>query len=84
MNKISWHDVQELAAIVCGLPEDAEDDVVEQALCDEFEISLETFHRLIEALAPMTPASVSPLTGTPYSGFAKDGVFIVKLEVEDD
>lgn len=72
-------EVEELAEVVCGLPEGSGRDTIEQALCDKFEISIESFEKLIKALAPMTPAAVSPLTGEAFSGFARNGTFIVRV-----
>lgn len=76
---IYWHDIEDLAAAICGMDEDSCGADVEQALYEEFEVSFEMFSKLIAVLAPMTPAAVSPLTGQQYSGFVKDGAFIVKV-----
>lgn len=76
---ISYWEVEELAEAICGLPEGTDRDTTEQVLFDKFEISFESFGKLIKALAPMTPAAVSPLTGEAFSGFARGGAFIVKV-----
>jgi hypothetical protein len=76
---IHYWEVEELAEAICGLPEGTDSDTTEQMLYDKFEISFESFGKLIEALAPMTPAAVSPLTGDAFSGFARGGAFIVKV-----
>lgn len=76
---IHYWEVEELAEAICGLPEGTDGDTIEQVLCDEFEISFESFNKLIKALAPMTPPAVSPLTGEAFSGFARGGAFIVKV-----
>lgn len=74
-----YWEVEELAEAICGLPEGTDSYTIEQMLCDKFEISFESFGKLIEALAPMTPPAVSPLTGEAFSGFARGGAFIVKV-----
>ena len=80
--RLDWHDVEELAANLCGLdPDDYESDAVEQALWDKFEVSFECFEKLINALVPFTVGAVSPLSGTGFQGFVKDGCFICKIEM---
>ena len=76
---IYYWEVENLAEVICGLPEGTDSDTIEQELCDKFEISFESFQKLIKVLAPMTPAAVSPLTGEAFSGFAHDGAFIVRV-----
>ena len=45
--KISYYDAEELAAKLLGFSEDYEPDDVEQKLWDVYEISMNSFHRLI-------------------------------------
>ena len=75
-----WIDVEELARVITGVGDDAESDEVEGALYDQYEISFESFHKLIDKLAVMTPVARTALTDRPFTGFVHDGAFIVKEE----
>jgi len=68
--KISYYDAEELAAKLLGFSEDYEPDDVEQKLWDVYEISMNSFHRLICDLAPMCEVGQSPITGEKFRGFA--------------
>ena len=68
--KISYYDAEELAAKLLGFGEDYEPDDVEQKLWDVYEISMDSFHRLISDLAPMCEVGQSPITGEKFRGFA--------------
>ena len=68
--KISYYDAEELAAKLLGFSEDYEPDDVEQKLWDVYEISMNSFHRLISDLAPMCEVGQSPITGEKFRGFA--------------
>ena len=68
--KISDYDAEELAAKLLGFGEDYEPDEVEQKLFDVYEISMDSFHRLISDLAPMCEVGQSPITGEKFRGFA--------------
>jgi hypothetical protein len=78
---MDWIEADELAIAVLGLDEDADSDVVEQEMADRFEISMESFRSIAEALLKLTPPSTAAVTGTKYHGFVKDGVFVVKEEI---
>lgn len=78
--RVDWVDVEELIREMMG-NEDADSDEVEQYLCDKYEVSFESFHKIVEALLPFTIPTQSPLTGAIYHGFAKDDCYIVKGEV---
>jgi len=68
--KISYYDAEELAAKLLWFSEDYEPDDVEQKLWDVYEISMNSFHRLISDLAPMCEVGQSPITGEKFRGFA--------------
>jgi hypothetical protein len=70
MMTISDYDAEELAAKLLGFSEDYEPDDVEQKLWDVYEISMNSFHRLICDLAPMCEVGKSPLTNERFRGFA--------------
>lgn len=67
---ISDYDTEELAAKLLGFSEDYEPDEVEQKLWDVYEISMDSFHKLICGLAPMCEVGQSPITGEKLRGFA--------------
>ena len=69
---------EEFAGILCGLPEGADSDAVEQALFEKFEISSENFHKLMQHLVPYCMVAKSPVTDTVYQGFAHDGMWHLK------
>ena len=78
--KVDYYDVISLASVICGKSADYEDaDEVEQKLYDKFEISLESFHLIIEKLIELTPTWKSPLTDTVFHGFVKGNFAIVRL-----
>jgi hypothetical protein len=80
--KINWHDVEDLAALVLGLEDDAQSDAIERELWDKLEISFEDFQNIVEVLLPFTIPAKSPLTDTVYHGFVNDGAFVVKAELK--
>lgn len=76
---IGWMGAEELAAVVCGLDEDNYDSgQVEDALYEKFDCSFETFHKIAEALVPLTIPATAALSGQSFRGFVKNGSFIVK------
>lgn len=70
MMAISNYDSEELAAKVLGFGEEYDPDEVEQKLFDVYEISMDSFHKLISDLAPMCEVGQSPLTNERSRGFA--------------
>ncbi len=70
MTTINDYEAEELAAKLLGFSEDYEPDEVEQKLFDVYEISIDSFHRLICDLAPMCEVGQSPLTNERFRGFA--------------
>ena len=67
---ISDYDAEELAAKLLGFGDEYEPDEVEQKMYDVYEISMESFHKLICGLAPMCEVGQSPLSGKKSRGFA--------------
>jgi hypothetical protein len=82
---MNWVDADELAVAVLGLDEEtADSDAIEQAVSARFDISMEQFQAVAEALMPFTiPAQVA-ISGKAFNGFVKDGVFICKQPVTLD
>jgi hypothetical protein len=70
MTTINDYEAEELAAKLLGFSEDYEPDEVEQKLFDVYEISMDSFHRLICDLAPMCEVGQSSLTHERFRGFA--------------
>lgn len=87
MEMIEDFEAAELAAAILEQEEpetDDEIDAIEAELVDRFGVDLVQFASLAAALLPFCAEGVSPLTGSVYRGFAKDGCFIVKTEVVVD
>jgi hypothetical protein len=82
MSKMDWMDAEELAAKVCGLPDDYDSDGVETAIYEKFDCSFETFHKIAESLMKFTLPAKSALTDKVYRGFVDGDFFICKEEVE--
>lgn len=76
-----WMDAEELACAVLALPDDAGSAEIEQALADKFEISMEQFQKVAEALMPFTIPAKAAISGEAFYGFVKGGAFICKPPV---
>jgi len=75
-------DAEKLAVAVLGLDEEtADSDIIEQAMFDKFDISMEQFQYVAEALMPFTIPATAAISGESFSGFVKDGSFICKHAV---
>jgi len=75
-------DAEELAVVVLRLDENtADSDFIEQAVFDKFEISMEQFQHVAEALMPFTIPAKASISGESFNGFVKDGSFICKQPV---
>lgn len=82
MGKMTWMDAEELAMYVLGLDENAADDVdFDDLMYDKFEISMEQFHKIAEALSDFTVPMQAGISGKMFRGFVKDDYFITKDEV---
>jgi hypothetical protein len=79
---ISDYDAEDLAANILGFGEEYDPEDVEQKLFDEYEISMESFHKLICKLAPMCEVGQSPLSGKKSRGFAdiEHACFIARVD----
>jgi len=75
-------DAEKLAVAVLGLDEDTQDShIIDQALFDKFEISMEQFQHVAEAIMPFTIPAKAAISGEYFNGFVKDGSFICKQPV---
>jgi len=75
MKTIKLHpfEIEELACVITGLDYDeidADNEKIEQALMDEFEISFDSFFEIISRLLPLIQVANSGLTNTTFKGFA--------------
>ena len=80
MNNLDSYDVEELAADILGL-EDWGDCMIDDTLWDRYEASFEDFEKVVNMIIDYTPTVQSPLTGTLYHAFVKNGVALVKKPV---
>lgn len=82
------YEIIELALAVLGLDEDFDDedeldDYIEEKVIERFNVNLEQFGKIAEALIPLTIPARSPLTNKLYQGFTRDGeCWVFKKEVE--
>ena len=78
-----WMEAEELAVAVLGMneDEDPDSDAIEQAVADKFDISMEQFQKVAEALMPFTIPAKAAISGEVFHGFVKDGAFIARLPV---
>lgn len=84
--KLSELDVEELACFVCGLDYDeidADTEVIEDKLIDEFGCDLSQFTELMRILLPMVDVAKSQLSEKLYHGFADQSksMWLLKTEV---
>ena len=79
---MNYMEAEELATLVVGLPEDASDAAIEEALYTKFEVSMEQFHSIAKALIPFTVPAQAGVSGRWFQGFTYNGYFISKKEVE--
>lgn len=76
--KTHWSDVSDLACEILGMPLDSGQDEIEYALANKYEISFESFHKVINDLLPFTIPAKTAFEGKTTYGFVKDGAFICK------
>ena len=73
-----WTDAEDMAAAILGLDEAADSEAIEMTLADRFDVSLEQFQKIAEALMPFTIPAPAALSGEVFNGFVANGAFIVK------
>lgn len=79
-NKIDSTEADEIAASFLKI-ESEDSEVIELALADKHDISMEVFHDICNHLFSMIDISVSPLTNTPLIGFGTGSHWIAKKEI---
>ena len=80
---IDYMDIEVLAAHLCGKSEDDERDDIEDAFLNKFDVTVEQFEKLIEAMWPLLHLGISPLTETAFIGFSneKEKLWLMKKDV---
>jgi|SRR5690554_4372278 len=81
--KLDWAEAQELADTILNVHNPDEDyTTTENTLFEAWEIDLDTFQEIANAIFQTVDFGISPLTQTPYVGFSKDKKeWIAKKEV---
>jgi hypothetical protein len=79
---MDWMDAEELATVVCEIPEEtADSNAIEEALYEKFDCSFEQFHKIAEALEQFTIPAKAAISGELFRGFVHDGAFITRTSV---
>lgn len=85
-----YYEVQELACAILGisyddLVDEGRESEIEEKLYEKFEISMEQFFNIVEALLPFTPTVQAALSGSKYHAFVNDKecLMYVKQKVEE-
>ena len=88
---MNYWDVQELACAVLGLNydelvDDGKEDVIDNAIYEKFDISMDQFYDIVKALLPFTPSVKAGLSGEWYHAFVneKEGLMLVKELVKKE
>lgn len=74
--RIDVLDALTLAAFLLGVDKNSKDlnEQVEQKIYDKYNIEFDNFFKLINDLAPLCDAAITPITQTPVRGFSvRDG-----------
>lgn len=86
-----YYEAQELACAILGLNcddlvDEGRENEIDEALYDKFEIDMEQFTNIVEALLPFTPIVKAGLTGNLYHAFVneKESLMIVKQKVVEE
>ena len=85
--KISTLETEELACYITGLDYDeidADEEIIDEKLQEEFGCNLQQFTHIIQRLLPMIDVGSSPLTQKRYKGFSdvEKHIWLVKTEVQ--
>ena len=88
---MDYYDAQKLACAILGvnyddLVDEGRENEIEEALYEKFEIDMENFIKIVEALLPFTPVVQAGLTGNKYHAFVneKESLMIVKQKVGEE
>ena len=79
-------DTHELICHLCNLDDDSTYDELEQAIFDNYEVSIDAFDAIAHALLPLIDVGKSELTGETYKGFSVHtngyGFWLLKMKVK--
>ena len=79
-------DTHELICHLCNLDDNSTYDELEQAVFDNYEVSIDAFDAIVHALLPLVDVGKSELTGKTYTGFSVHtngyGFWLLKVEVK--
>ena len=84
--RTNYLEIEELACKILGLDYDdidADTDVINEKMDEEFFIDLDVFQNIVDRLLPLIDVGTSELTNTKFKGFAdvKNKTWLVKTEV---
>ena len=77
-------DMEELACKILGIDYDeidADTEVIEEELYNQFEIDLENFSEIVNRLLPLIDVGESPITKEKYKGFSAGNSWLAKVPV---
>ena len=81
--KIGWVEAQEIAEAILKIENNDDDtSLVEEALVEKWNIGLDAFQEITQALCNMINFSVSPLTQTAMVGISTGNTWLVKKDVD--
>lgn len=79
--------VEELACHILGLDYDeidADTEIIEEKLMEQFDIDLNQFTYLVSHLLPLIDVGKSPLTEKTFKGFSNQkGIWLLKISVPE-
>lgn len=82
--KLDWGEALDIADFITKTKNEEGDYAASEfALQDKWSIDADTFHEIAGELFQMMRFGVSPLTGTPYIGFANGDMFFAKKEISE-
>ena len=77
-------DMEELACKILGIDYDeidADTEVIEEELYNQFEMDLENFSEVVNRLLPLIDVGESPITKEKYKGFSTGNSWLAKIPV---
>ena len=78
-------EIEELACKILGIDYDeidADTEIIENEIYEQFGIDLEIFQTVINRLLPLVDVGRSELTNTVFQGFGDGNCWLVKIEKE--
>lgn len=78
--KYNYFEVEDLAAAVLGLGDDAEETEIADGIADIFGVDMDTFEKIAVALVPFTVPAKTDLLNRDVHGYVKNGAFLLKVE----